>query len=480
MRMVSNRGIYGLVVVFLSLSAQQVYGQNTLNVLPASGTPSPLPACVGDTIGTVLTGTVTNPPTASYPCVLNKPVWVWSKVSVQYSPDNNTWSESPGGDMEMISQPDTDYAGADLTASFNTGGYWKVTLQLSLSYSDSCGNTWSGSGTLTIAMGPVIQVTILRQPDSGGGYQAIAGANANALPGQYIDLQAQVKPAGLAVTYQWKIPQYVFASYTVGDNQATLTRVAEGAYNNQTIQFYWANAGNKQVSCQVTSGQKMCTGNATINVQAPTIDFTANQTGTSQITNNYLLAGTWLTLFNPTGRAGVNRAGIYFNCTVQVPAGFAQGKWQYGQVLTSTDTRTKVGGAKEHWSLNGTLVLDDPYPYGPASNPPYNTGAMATSVNDSPGSQLDNTKVTAVGANDSFTMYVMFLPPGAPGKSQWVPLKYINWGWKGSASWDGAKWVPAGLGENVDPASSNPNYGNANMGFPVWTAINSGGNWIPG
>lgn len=65
---------------------------------------------------------------------LTGPIWSWVVVSVDYSSDGVTYVPSPGGDHTSIDQPDNTVADATLIASFDTAGFWQVTVQATATY----------------------------------------------------------------------------------------------------------------------------------------------------------------------------------------------------------------------------------------------------------------------------------------------------------------------------------------------------------
>jgi hypothetical protein len=87
-------------------------------------------------------------------------------------------------------------------------------------------------------------------------------------------------------------------------------------------------------------------------------------------------------------------------------------------------------------------------------------------------------------SNETFKMYVMFLPPG--GKSQYVPLlftqtggppfsAYIQWSWTGTATWDGMKWNLTGAGQSAGPGGTSTNIDY----HPIWTQNVQAGEFVP-
>ncbi|HTU88706.1 MAG TPA: hypothetical protein VMF69_01295 [Gemmataceae bacterium] len=172
-----------------------------------------------------LSATVDDPPTlqADSPCTLSAPEWEWgvAPVDVSYSTDNQTWTEPPNDSYSAwIVQ---NGATATLYVIYYIGGYWQFPCSIGVAYNDymgGCQDTWFGT-TQAISDGTSVSLTILRCPDGGTSYQTIGGTNADALPGQYINLEAYVLPTNLTATYQWTIPAKTFKNYTANNSTAT-------------------------------------------------------------------------------------------------------------------------------------------------------------------------------------------------------------------------------------------------------------------
>jgi hypothetical protein len=149
--------------------------------------------------------------------------------------------------------------------------------------------------------------------------------------------------------------------------------------------------------------------------------------------------------------------GFKFSGSVEIPPGFGQGTWAFLQVVNSGDSisATRPYG-NFHQADNGKPYLDLHFPvpenYDATGNPIYSfnpTGPTTYSFTDSPSDVVSlphnvwtsawwhplwQTSVNILGElrNDSYTTYVMFLPPGT--NSRWVPLKVVQWSWMGKVA----------------------------------------------
>ncbi len=466
--------------------------QGGLYVTASSGSPAPYPAAINDLIACPLSATASNLPSPPYPCTLNPPTWSWTVVGVQYSPDGTNWSSSPGGDAEWIVQPSSSDPTATLYSTFtdndNDGGYWNIACLASVTYTDNCGDFWTAFATTT-PQEEVLTISILRQVDGGGGgYQPIkdANKNVNALIGQYIDLQAQVKPAGTPGKYQWAMPPGVtFTSYTFDSNTATLTPLAAGDLTKQMLQFYWTDAGdNRAVSCTFTpnAGKAVTNPATSLNIKAPNLSSFTSTIGTPGLLKDG--GGTeWFGLFDADG-AGTGEPGIRFAATVDsIKADWgAEGQWKYQQrIYIDATSEDPFGGTYTYkyknsdgkWVPSTVFLLDTDNTLGVPYAGPFATGSGQQKASDSPQDPLDPTTTAEIAVNmEKFEMYVMFQPPPTAGKSAWVPMQVINWYYKGTVSWDGAKWDLANLGQKTDPK------GNPTTTHPTWPANFKQAKWI--
>jgi hypothetical protein len=152
-----GRLAFSLLVV--ACTAAGAAGQ-TLTVYASAGAPSPNPTCVNQTIATPLSASVSNPST-SQGCTLQTPNWFWVIISVEYSTDGTSWSPTGEGSV-WIDQPDPSSSAATLYGTFSQGGYYRVTVQASVTITDSCNNVWSGSGTTSVIM---IAASVSFSPD---------------------------------------------------------------------------------------------------------------------------------------------------------------------------------------------------------------------------------------------------------------------------------------------------------------------------
>jgi hypothetical protein len=141
--------------------------------------------------------------------------------------------------------------------------------------------------------------------------------------------------------------------------------------------------------------------------------------------------------------------GITFSRSITVPSGFT-GETQWVQVIDST-TRTLTPNGGSMLTLQGSGVLDTTYPY-----------ALGSSTNDSPGQGVNPCDFSDVSANDSFSMWLMFKPPGTG--SIFVPLRKVNWSWSGSGGRISAcNWILSTSNHSTNPTDAD------STDFPTWS-----------
>jgi hypothetical protein len=128
-------------------------GENNLTVtVSLDSGPSPLPPQLNEPVSASLSASVVTPD-LTYPCTLGKPTWDWSLTSVQFSSDGVNWGD-PASNSCSASVTGSGNK-ASFQATFSQSGYWLLAVTASVSFTDSCGGSWSGQGVLNL---PVIQV----------------------------------------------------------------------------------------------------------------------------------------------------------------------------------------------------------------------------------------------------------------------------------------------------------------------------------
>lgn len=457
MRKTTQYAVVALFVVPLLFAPQAARAQcDPLSVsVTVTGGPAPNPCPADGTTACVtnLQATATAP-TPPPDCTLNNPTYTWSTGAIQYSSDGTNWGPSPGGINATLNG---NGATATLTCTFTVCGYWRVPVSCLVHYDDDCGDCWEGTGSTTVSMTSwKLSITV-----------TIAGANAagQGLPGQVVTGTATICPAGLAATYQWSIPAKTFKSYAANNATATLQLLQPADLQQQTLSWCWADSGNKTVTCTATVNGRSMSASKTVTILDPNplVNYTST-IGSTQFLNGIAADGASVGVYGADPARPRTLPGIIFNNTFGALAGlgFAEGQWEFTQMVTPARSLLLVGGGQSNFSMNGNLVLDTTYPYAG----PYATNTT-NSTNDSPSNGLLSRFFTQFTANnESFKMYVMYVPPGAG--AQWCPLKYIPWSWSATATWNAPNWALTANGAQTNAAVTTTDH-------PVWTQNVSGG-----
>jgi hypothetical protein len=307
------------------------------------------------------------------------------------------------------------------------------------------------------------------------------------LPGEriaiYADLVAPLEwlpQAPEQVQYYWQNPPgKTFASYVVPPDasEGVLTKLPDltddiPGVRERDLEFYWADSGaNRTVSAQVLVGGQTFSDGLTFDVLPIQSDLTTSgPLGTAQLNPQ----GTMMQFLNPGAMPGIK-----FESSVNVPNGFADGEFAFVQIVSPNlvDTGTdQIPVTHEYVSrANGKTGLDTEFPYSmvptfgfPDPKKPRPTWWGKAVTQDSPGSSFTTfvgnvpTEMDSVSRDDKFEMYLMFKPAGQ--NSSWVPLKKLEWWWKGKAIKDAFGWTIQ-KGSNTQGSSPALNVSD----HPQWT-----------
>ncbi len=206
----------------------------------------------------------------------------------------------------------------------------------------------------------------------------------------------------------------------------------------------------------------------------PSVQFTyqlsnGNSSNATTVTFNVAAAPS-VSLSTPTGSVGIfsgpvlgyGPVGIAFNTNTTTK----NGQFVWIQIITKdVDTLTPEGGSSET-CVNVTVPpttsgtgLDSGYPY-----------ATGSSTSDSPNGGLNGSQYSSEGRSFTATMYLLWNPalpagcmPGSSCTSVPVPLKSINWGWSGLASYSGGAWSLTSSGTTAPSVSSGT--------YPTWSVL---------
>jgi hypothetical protein len=323
----------------------------------------------------------------------------------------------------------------------------------------------------------VVDVKLEIKRDEAGGtvdYQSLTDATRKVLPGQKMNLKVNIQPTLLTATeWEWTLPGVVFKDYVANQNTGTLTALSATAdlKGQDNVHFYWADTGDaRAVKCRVKIAGQWFDATDHLDVKKPTCTLTTTH-GSAKLN----AANDHIGFYADAGQT----AGISYTASVQVPAGFADGEWNFVQVLSDGLERTLANGTVERSNHYHIWTLDNTYPYEPApytSHPgtagSYPTGTSSHTESDTPSTPLSPATLQSKGTHDYFHTYVMFLPPGT--EARYVPLKVVNWDWGGTAINGAGGWaVTAGsLTQSVSGATETAVH-------PTWTANWAPFSWVP-
>lgn len=203
-----------------------------------------------------------------------------------------------------------------------------------------------------------------------------------------------------------------------------------------TGNWYWDDTKQstpETVSCTATVNapdgtQFTATFSTKVSEVVPTSNMTAMIGSSGIYPNAYGTSDYWLVLDGAN-----NTEGYILDYTVTQSTDFqGVGECAIAQLLLGTYSITPP---LYSWSEDG-LDGGFPYPYG-GSGP---TNGVINTMMDSPG--IDCKQFTSVTINDSFTDYLMYLPPNdSVGPSLWVPLKQQPWYWYVTATEPTGDWA---------------------------------------
>jgi hypothetical protein len=267
------------------------------------------------------------------------------------------------------------------------------------------------------------------------GENTITGQTQNTIVGRHISLEGVVAAGGLQVTnHAWTVPGKAIANYTASSELGTVTPLT--SLSSSTVSFYWVDGGDgRQVTYVATVGGHQFSATTTFNVKRPTASVTAT---TGQVKADDEELGFWALHFGKPG--GKGEQGIYFERTIEEPAGFEGGATKWVQVVDGQIIRRRY---LEAWQWCGGIgYLDTVYPYSAnavTSDRPYS--------NLSPAYNLYT-------RTDEFSMYLMYTPTGAAID---VPLRKVGWSWSGQASriGGGPDFQLDSDGHSTDPGDSD-------------------------
>ncbi len=248
-------------------------------------------------------------------------------MSAQYSRHGSA-PESAPADSYFAYFEDPEAAATNLRLTMYRAGDWTFAVQVvafGMVQGEPCEQPVSGLALASAnarAGEKKEGLTIERKRAGGQAYVPIDAENNKLLAGQWVDLRVVGK--GEITDVQWTIPDKSFKDYEANDTEGTLTHLKDADKKSETVQFYWADSGDKKVAVQAKVNGEIQSGSATLTVLRPDGALGAEQ-GSVFVDEYNLKAGPGLYLAlarGPNGRV----PGMAFKGKVTLPPGFRGGE----------------------------------------------------------------------------------------------------------------------------------------------------------
>lgn len=309
------------------------------------------------------------------------------------------------------------------------------------------------------------------------------------LVGQLADLSLTIQAPATRlpdIRYQWTVPGQTLYKYVATDSRGYGVPLADAneaqvGLSRSSIKFFWASTsadapGHDEQTVSVLirgiRGGTLSAATTKFNVYTPMVCGTVD-IGTAKILDSSYIGLGGIESINPQFLGG--EVGIRHEAAVTVPNGFAEGHWNYLQMVQPNRHRSE-GSSGWHPEHNLAWGIDGINPYGAPADATgghdnfdgsvqytWHTGEAPHWIEDRPASayvpgggyNLDEATI-----NDSFQTWVMFLPPGQG--SQWVPVMRSDWNfyvkairawtiWRTSSVYPPSSWSSGFVHNNVIP-----------------------------
>ena len=246
-------------------------------------------------------------------------------------------------------------------------------------------------------------------------------------------------------TYSWSVdggnPFDYYYTYTSNGTYYPLFSLQDNS--DSSMSCYFAEYGTATFTCTMNLAGQSIVLTRGVSTQKPSATL-AVEIGTVHIDLAQML------LTNVADGSGY--VGIKWTGNIETPSAFDSGsdvgEWNWTQLVTP-GRQEVVGGLTAQVALNdtspvtpvyGVECLDNSYPYGALnggiSTAIYNADGNPYSNHDSP-SQNFVGAASVMNNEDSFRSYLMYQPPAS---AIVVPLKAVEWYWKGNAAQSGGVW----------------------------------------
>lgn len=344
--------------------------------------------------------------------------------------------------------------------------------------SDGQGPVVLGGGTCRDGITLTVVKATVKRDIAGGSveWQDISGAPAVVVVGQKVNLKAELEPESLQPSaYAWSIEGLKkFKDYTASKSEATVTELEEDDLDDEIIHFYWArgtNGAGEAVQCDMLLNLPNLTtirAADVMSVKEPTLSDLDKHIGLVEVVD-WGGGGDWQFRLMPSGGPD----GMHVQCEVDDPTGYSEGRWHFVQTVTLGTWVTTLDGSKLRLAHTGETVLDTEYPFSPTPVDPdpgwpgsWETGGSSV-AQDHPWLSLADFQ--SIRVDETFRMYVMYLPPG--DEARWVPAGCWLWTWEGEATLSNGTWTLSDEDQMITDCYETNEH-------PTWTAYYDG-EWEP-
>ena len=327
-----------------------------------------------------------------------------------------------------------------------------------------------------------------------------AAENHHALIGQKISATLS---GGTFTNYNWTVPGEKFdgyslstTSYPTSPYSVVFTAFNSAKLNTSNPGWNWyKQPGTVTIICSAdfmtSSGVKQVTAEKVVEVHVPTYSQPRINTSSLVSIGEFINTTGGLSLYagGPTSPPGTpgrkwTPPGMICSSRMGLPAPFTiNGIWGFAQLITPRRVEVKSNGDRYQRPNYGNEGLDNSFPYKfvlQPETPPWATviGAANTAdlrqMEDSPGTGVYNSFSQILIENETFKIYLMFLPPGAG--SQWVPLHQVGWKWNANANRGSQNWSSLqGTLMAPNTGSVTENGGASFPEHPLWSRVITSG-----
>ena len=295
------------------------------------------------------------------------------------------------------------------------------------------GRHQDGAITLNWSLRPAHEEKMRIYRIDDGLWEDVTDTSSDVLSGQRVELEGRSIRMSEVIGFEWELEGLdegkAIDDWRVEGNMPQIIPIADT--QSSKLDFaYWDGHENGQsrrvVFKAILQNGEELKAETELLVYKPTttLDLTMGQVGLWEVRVDGRRAQAELGLLDPaTGK------GMVFEGSVSIPPQFADVTYQmqYVQLVATDAYRLRLGTrmAWERATSEGDYLLDGFYPY------PSERQNNRQYTDDSPAAPL--TQTAALQSVAGFQTSFMYRPEGT--RSIWVPLKQVDWGWRGYATY---------------------------------------------